>query len=494
METDEFKVLLVYPNMQMVNLLPSNISILTACLKETGVTVDLFDTTLYKIEEESVDDKRAEYLQTRPVDYARYGIRYKQTDMYDDFYRKAQSFRPNLIAVTLVEDTFSLAVQLLKRVSDLNIPTIAGGVQVVLAPDMILKEKEIDMICYGEGEEALPELCQRMADGKPYTNIKNIWVKSGKRVIKNPMRPLVNLNKIPYNDFSLFEEVRFYRPMQGKIFKMVPIEIDRGCPYDCTFCSAPSLRQIYQQETGCKYYRIKSIPRIIKELDHQIKTYNAEYLYFNSETFLVMNDNSFQHFADEYIHHIHLPFWCQSRIETITERKIALLEQMGCNRLSVGIEHGNETFRNTVLKKRFTNQDVLNAFDILRRHKIPITTNNMIGFPGETREMVFDTINLNRQLTVDSINVFIFKPYHGTHLRKTALKNGYLIGNNPVHSILESTLDMPQLSKTELVGLLRTFPLYVRCPEEAFPEIKVAESDDRTFDRLALKFKERYWT
>jgi len=49
-----FRVLLVYPNMQMVNLLPSNISILSACLKKAGFNVDLFDTT--KTEEKSVDD------------------------------------------------------------------------------------------------------------------------------------------------------------------------------------------------------------------------------------------------------------------------------------------------------------------------------------------------------------------------------------------------------------------------------------------------------
>ena len=40
-----FKVLLVYPNYSMVNLLPTNIGILTACLRQNGFIVDLFDTT-----------------------------------------------------------------------------------------------------------------------------------------------------------------------------------------------------------------------------------------------------------------------------------------------------------------------------------------------------------------------------------------------------------------------------------------------------------------
>jgi len=492
-----FRVLLVYPNMQMVNLLPSNISILSACLKKSGYIVDLFDTTLYKTEEISVDDKRVEYLQLRPFDYSKFGIRYKESDVYEDFVRKVKTFKPDLIAITIVEDTFDLAINLLKMVSYLNIPVIAGGVQAILAPEMVMRNKEIDLLCYGEGDEALPELCERMASGKTYDDIKNIWVKRGGRVIKNPMRPLVNLNEIPYNDYSLFEEARFFRPMQGKIFRMIPIEIDRGCPYQCTFCAAPSLRELYKKETSGTYHRFKTVTRIIEELIHHVKTYNAEYIYFNSETFLAMNDEKFQTFAEEYIKSIHLPFWCQSRIETISEFKIALLKKMGCDRLSVGIEHGNEEFRKTVLKKKFSNQQVIDAFGILKKHRIPITVNNMLGFPGETRELIFDTIRLNRMINIDSTNCFAFKPYHGTHLREIAIREGYMKDTGNVHSILESSLDMPQLSKKEIEGLLRTFPLYIKMPENRFSEIKVAEDDtpegNDMYSRLAEEYKNMYW-
>jgi len=492
-----FRVLLVYPNMQMVNLLPSNISILSACLKKAGVTVDLFDTTFYKTDEESVDDKRVEYLQLRPFDYTQYGIRYKDTDVFEDFALKVNQFRPDLIAVTVVEDTFPLAIRLLERISDLDIPVIAGGVQAILAPDMVLANDEIDMLCYGEGEDALPELCSRMSSGSSYDDIRNIWVKCDGKIIKNPMRPLVDINEIPYNDFSLFEESRFFRPMQGKIFRMIPIEIDRGCPYQCTFCAAPSLRDLYKKETSGTYHRLKKVPRVIDELVHQVAAYRAEYIYFNSETFLAMNDEKFLQFANEYIEKIHLPFWCQSRIETISEFKISHLERMGCDRLSVGIEHGNEEFRKTILKKRFTNQQVLDAFRILKNHRIPITVNNMLGFPGETRGLIFDTIRLNRQINIDSTNCFAFKPYHGTYLRDVAIREGFLKDSGNIHSILESSLDMPRLSKEEIEGLLRTFPLYIKMPEDRFPEIQAAEKNtpegNAMYARLAEEYRNTYW-
>lgn len=492
-----FRILLVYPNMQMVNLLPSNLSILSACLKNAGFTVGLFDTTFYKIEEESVDEKRVDFLQLRPFDYSELGITYKATDVYDDFVTKVEQFSPDLIAVTIVEDTYDLALRLLKTVSHLDIPVIAGGVHVILSPDPVLMNDEIDMICYGEGEEALVELCKRMASGLPFDNIKNIWVKNSGEIVRNPMRPLVNINEIPYNDFSLFEEQRFFRPMQGKIFRMIPLEIDRGCPFHCTFCAAPSLRDLYKKETSGTYHRIKTLRRIIEELIHQVRTYRAEYIYFNSETFLAMNDEKFKAFAFEYIEKIHLPFWCQSRIETISEFKIDLLEKMGCDRLSIGIEQGNEKFRTRVLKKKFTNKQVLDAFAILKNHPIPITVNNMLGFPGETRDLVFDTIRLNRMINIDSTNCFAFKPYHGTQLREVALKEGYLKDTGNIHSILESSLDMPQLRKKEIEGLLRTFPLYIKMPENRFTEIRIAEEDSQEgnvmYAKLAEEFRKTYW-
>ncbi|PWB52457.1 MAG: radical SAM protein [Candidatus Methanoperedenaceae archaeon] len=495
--SNKFKILLVYPNLQMINLLPSNISILAACLKQKGFDVELFDTTFYKIEEKSVDEKRVEILQLRPFNLSRYGIQYKDTDVYDDFRKKVESYKPDLIAPTIVDDTLDLTINLLKTIHDLEIPVCAGGVHTIFAPESSLSHDEIDYVCWGEGEEALPELCQHLKEGASVEKIQNIWSKSNGKILRKGMRGLVDLDKLPYNDFSLFEEKRFFRPMQGKVYRMVPVEIDRGCPYSCKFCAAPYLRKLYKKETGCNYYRMKSPDRVINEIKHYIDKYNAEYIYFNSETFLAMSEEKFDYFAREYISEIHIPFWCQSRVETISDFKISRLAQMGCDRISIGLEHGNEEFRKKILNKTFTNVQAIDAFKTIRKYSIPITVNNMIGFPDETREMVFDTINLNRELYADSINAYIFVPYHGTELREIALKKGYLKKDTRTHSLINPTLDMPQLSRKSIEGLLRTFPLYVKMPKNMYDEIRIAEhfteEGNAVIAQLAIEYAKKYW-
>ena len=56
---NDFKVLLVYPNFPMANvLLPAGVSIISAVLKEAGFQCKLFDTTLYPPKGETFDEFR----------------------------------------------------------------------------------------------------------------------------------------------------------------------------------------------------------------------------------------------------------------------------------------------------------------------------------------------------------------------------------------------------------------------------------------------------
>jgi anaerobic magnesium-protoporphyrin IX monomethyl ester cyclase len=491
------KVLLVYPNYSMVNLLPTNIGILTACLRQNGFNVSLFDTTFYRTSEKTLDEVRVENLQVRKFDLSEMGVRFKPGHYVDDFKEKVAEFQPDLIGFTCVEDTWPQARALMESVKDNPAVVVIGGVFPSLSPDAVIDHPDVDMICIGEGEHALIELANKLDRGEDTSRIQNLWVKTEGKVIKNQMRPPIDLNDVPFGDFDLFEDERFYRPMQGKVVRMVPIETDRGCPYTCRFCEAPSLVAMYREGTGQQYFRRKRWDVVEKELRLYISKYGAEYIYFNAETFLAMSREEFDEFAQMY-QHIGLPFWMQTRIETLSEHHIQELERVGCNRISVGLEHGNEEFRKTIIGKGFSNQRIIDVFKILDRSSIPVTINNIMGFPGETRELIFDTIELNRQLGTDSVNAYIFTPYRGTEMYNDAVTKGYLDPDAETNSIITgSILDMPTISKDAIMGLVRTFSLYVKFPKEEWPEIEAAEKftpeGDAKFSKLAERYYERFF-
>jgi len=493
------KVLLLYPNIHGMNMLPPAIALFASILKMHGHTVDLFDSTNWKVpgEHEFDSDKEKEKILTaRPFDDSKLKSQIYTTDVFDDFRNHVKGFGPNLIVVSVTEDIFPVGARLLRAIRDLKILTIMGGVFATFAPDKCLALEEVDMVCIGEGENVLVELCNRIEKGKPYLDIPGLWIKTKDDLRKNVLGPVVNIDENPLLDFTLFEESRLYRPMQGKVWRMLPVETHRGCPYQCTYCNSPSQQKMYRKQVGCNFYRKKSFYAIHRELKYYKDVFKVEAFYFWADTFLSYTEKQFEEFCEIY-EDIRLPFWCQSRPETIREDHIRRLMDLGMFRMGFGVEHGNEGFRKKVLRRRVGNKIMLENFKKLNKLGLKFSVNNIIGFPNETRELAIDTIEFNRQITCDSANAYSFSPFHGTPLRAMAEELGYCDRDLIARSAMKPTLlNMPQFPSEAIEGLRRCFTLYVRMPKSKWPEIEKAEKltleGDRIWAELRNECAEKY--
>src|SRR3989338_2649983 len=193
-------------------------------------------------------------------------------------------------------------------------------------------------------------------------------------------------------DYGLFEDVRFYRPMGGKTLKTVPLETARGCPYQCTFCDSPMWSEIYRNSHKEIFLRRKNINRLMEEIRYFVKEYKPELIYIIDDTFLARPNEELKEFVKKY-REFKIPFWMNTRPETITQEKVDLLKEMNCYRMSIGVECGNEEFRKGKLRRFGSNEEILQSMEILTKSGIPFSINNMIGFTDETRELIFETID-----------------------------------------------------------------------------------------------------
>ncbi len=489
------KVLFLYPNLRGMNMLPPAIAILSALLKRHGVESELFDTTYWRIPgEDNFDSDKAKEknLNVRPFDFAE-KVTLHETDVFEDFEKKVQSFSPDLIAVSATEDMFLLAIRLLERVRSRGIPTLLGGVFATFAPELALSYPHIDMVCVGEGEKCLVELCDRMGRGRSYDDVTNLWVKKPDgSIVKNLITDPVDLSETMIPDIGIFEESRLYRPMAGQVYRMLPVETHRGCPFTCAFCNSPSQERFYEQETGKKFLRVKPMPKVREELLYYRDVIKAEYFYFWADTFLAWSQKQFDEFCEMYAD-IRMPFWIQTRPETLTEYRVRRLKAVGLHRVACGIEHGNEKFRRERVDRRMKNDDLVKWLRILNDVGVPYSVNNIVGFPTETYELAWDTIRLNRQVNADNHNCYSFSPFHGTPLRTLAEQMGYITPEVITRSLTrDSILDMPQFPRTQVEGFRRCFVMYVKFPEERWPEIKQAEAftpeGDAIWERLRDEF------
>ena len=273
------------------------------------------------------------------------------------------------------------------------------------------------------------------------------------------------------------------------------MDFDRGCQHGCTYCVAPSLRKSFIKNNCGKYYRVKNNNKIFSEMKFLIKKYNLDFVWISSETLLDLELEQFKEFANRYSREINLPFWCQSRLDTFTEEKTKILAEIGCKNISLGLEHGSEEIRKQILNKRITNDVVLQSIKLIAKYNLFPTINNMIGFPGETREDIFETVKLNKKISKilnkkHNLNVFTFVPFSGTKLRQICIERGYIEDNhdlifkaktnNIAFSVFsESLLNMPSISKKELAGLEKTLALYILLPKSYWADIKIAEQDNQ---------------
>jgi radical SAM superfamily enzyme YgiQ (UPF0313 family) len=491
-----------------MSVLPASISSLAAYLNERGIKVDVFDTTFYKIGDKISDEARVDLCQVRPFKFSDVGIQLKTTNMQEDFYKKVNDFDPDILAISANDFTKGIAINLISefKIRYPNIHVIMGGMYPTFFPEHAISNPNIDSICVGEGYQVLYDLCRNIEDGVSYNNkyIPNLWVKEKDKIYKNPLRVPIDIDEIPFDDFNIFEEKRLFRPMQGTMRKMIPIWLDLGCPYNCTYCVAPSIREMYKK-VNFNYLRVKSISHIENELDYQITKYKPDYIYFSSENFFSRPKTHIKDFAKLYAKKYKIPFWCETRVENINDENVKFLKEMGCDRISIGLESGNEKYRTTFLKKTFTNKQFFDAIACLNKHNLNCTINNIIGLPDETRDMVFDTIKINKEVIEKNKNIDItfvisaFVPCGGSGLQKYCIDKGYFdlsaYLKMPYGSFhLRTYLEMPQFSSKEVQGLLRTFPLYVRFSEEDYEKIKKAENLTIEGDQIFEELKKDYWS
>ena len=92
------------------------------------------------------------------------------------------------------------------------------------------------------------------------------------------------------------------------------------------------------------------------------------------------------------------------------------MKETGCERILFGVESGNDYVRNDVMKRSMSRDTIVNAFKMVHTYGIKTTAINIIGVPGETEEMLLDTIKLNREIKPGASGVNIFYPYKGTKL------------------------------------------------------------------------------
>lgn len=385
---------------------------------------------------------------------------------------KLKIIKPDLIAFSCVTATYQWALSFAKIIkSELDIPIIFGGVHPTLVPELVIENKFIDMVCIGEGEEAILELANSLEKGEKRIDIKNIWFRNGNEIIKNDLRPL-NEN---LDDYCLDKKI-FLDILPNDYSKEINYMTSRGCPYRCTYCGNEQKAKVFQGKG--KYLRQKSVGGVISELIDIKKECKPKYIVFVDDV-LTMDRKWFREFSLLYKEKINIPFTCFSHCRIIDEELITMLKSANCRLIGFGLQTGSEETRRNILSRFETNEDIIKAAKLCHKFKIKFMVDHIFDLPFDDNNNL-ESLKLYNKIRPTMLNAFnlLYFPKakiidYGLQDNKITARDVQLI--NEGKSVVYETGSVTQKFKMNKKDNYRQYALLYQlmtlCPQKFFEKI-----------------------
>jgi radical SAM superfamily enzyme YgiQ (UPF0313 family) len=270
--------------------------------------------------------------------------------------------------------------------------------------------------------------------------------------------PLADLNALPPPDWEIYSN---YRELMV-IREQVGIHMgSRGCPYDCAYCCNIAL--IEDAKGRGKFVRFKDVPRFIGELKLYLQRYPDIQGFFFEDDIFGVSKRWLKEFGPVYKAEIGKPFGCNMRPNLVDDWMVDSLAGMGCQRVHMAIEAGNEGVRNAILNRRLSNAKLVEAFLKFKRRGIQVMSYNIVGSPHETPEAVLETIKINAEISPDFIQHSIFYPYEGTPLFDLVNRENLWAKNRTVTDYFADTaLEQDSISRDHVLMFQRNFKELVK--------------------------------
>lgn len=414
---------------------------LSAFLKNQGHEVNLaYDPALF-------DDKNYFY---KPI-LARFFSRKKQV------IEKIIAQSPDVVGFSVFASNYHWAIDIAAAVKERTDSLVVfGGIHPTTEPEEVLSNDCVDVACRDEGEAALSELLESLEQGTMDTSIRNLWFKQEGKIIRNPVRDLVDLNTLPMPDKTLFENDI---PMQYMYLTVT----SKGCPFACSFCSNSFLKR-FQKGRG-RFLRERSVKLVMDELLYYKDRYNYQWVDIKNNTFSATKSWTLD-FLERYANEVKVPLRVMGHPKKIDDEIASAMKRAGVWRVQLGVESLDENLRHKLLKRKETNEEIIRAMDTLERHRIGFSIDQMVGLPGQSEDDLVEAANIfARYKRAVRITPFWLQYLTGTDLLAMSLESGTVdesVAESARKGLDHHYIYQGSVSDEELIRTLRSLHVLFR--------------------------------
>lgn len=362
------KILFIYPNASSQLGFHYGIAHMSAVLKQAGHIVDLWQL--------------CEDIAPLPSK--------------EEFISRLKRIAPDIVGFSVVTNQWPYAKKLASWAREAtSAPLVCGGIHAMAKAGEILQTSSFDYIFRGEAEEAFLEFVEKMARKENVAEVKNLGLIQNGRIQINPVRPLPDLNKLPFKDYDVFDFQKIIDAKNGWVGLMA----SRGCPFSCTYCFNHQMVTQYRKDLNCSFKRLNyirhfDVKQMIVEIEYLLNNYrNIKMFIFDDDLFTFYRPYVTE-FCQAYKNVSSIPFVVNAHVGFFDKERARCLAEAGCKIVKFGVESGSDRIRRQVLHRHMKNKKIVESIRTAHQFGLHTSVFLMIGLPDETYEDVMATIRL----------------------------------------------------------------------------------------------------
>jgi anaerobic magnesium-protoporphyrin IX monomethyl ester cyclase len=308
---------------------------------------------------------------------------------------------------------------------------VLGGEHGTAVPEHALRTGAFDIVALGEGVDTIERIVETYRivgfdreawggiHGIAYLDAQTQFRSTGLAARKTAVDeiPLPDWDSIPIRGY-----VERHQLSGANIGPSMPLLATWGCPYQCTFCSNPGM------------WTQRWIPRspklVVDEMEAYARKYGVTNFDFQDLTTMIKRDWIMEFTRELIDRRLNVTWQLPSgtRAEVFDDEVAAWLYEAGLRLLAFAPETGSERMIK-LIKKQVDLREMLTAMRCAIKSGLKLSCFIVIGFPGETRQSLRDTLSLIRRMAwlgVHDVAVTKFVPYPGSELFKHLQASGRL--------------------------------------------------------------------
>jgi len=355
-------------------------------------------------------------------------LRYGLSD--EEIAERIREFAPDVVGCSCL---FSMMQQdmvnvcRIAKTMDPGIATVTGGTHAgSIAEDILTGYDDVDFVVVGEAETTFLDFLSALEAGTGFSDLNGFAFRENGTVKVMPKTEYIeDLDSIPFPARHLFNMDRYFdlataHGLGNKGSRFTQMVTSRGCPCRCTFCGLGS-------HWGSRQ-RMRSPKNVLDEMEYLVKEYGINEIHLEDENFTAKKRRAIE-ICDGIIERKLKIRWHPTSGTAVYSLDEELLEKMsasGCYSLTLGIESGNQNVITTLMNKPVNLKKVPGIVRKIRQLGMDVRAFFIIGYPGETRETIAQTIEFAKTLELDWVYFSLFSPLPKTKIYDTCIEKGYI--------------------------------------------------------------------